>query len=82
MTIRYPQPVVLDELTRLERLAWSVTRGLGFVAFVIAVLFGIGLLSQPVMANPSFADRNDPVRLLADRFAEAPIAMGLTDRAH
>ena len=78
MSIRYSHPVVAGGLSRLERLAWNFTRGL-LRRVGHSGLLGIALLSQPVMANPTGVDRSDLVRLLADRYAEAPIATELTD---
>lgn len=80
MSITYAQPIVAENLSGLEYFAWKITRGMGFVALAISVLFGIALLSQPVMAEPAAVHRSELVELLGEKYAEVPIAIGLTDR--
>ena len=80
MSIGYPQTIVAGDLSRLERLTWTVTRALGLVAFAIALLFGIALLGRPVMASPADVRGNDSVDLLGDGYAEMPVAFGRADR--
>ena len=80
MSISYAQPIADEKLSGLEYLAWIITRGLGLVAMTIALLLGIALLSQPVMAEPADVHRSELIELLGKRYAEVPVAIGLTDK--
>ena len=79
MAIRYTKPTLAWDLSRTENLVKTVNRILGFVAVAILLLLGIGLLSQPVTADPADVPRGELVTLLGKRYAEVPVAIGLTD---
>ena len=42
--------ICASELPRLARIAWHTTHAVGLAASAIALLFGVALLSQPLIA--------------------------------
>ena len=79
MAVHYAKPTVAWDLSLTETLVRTVNRIIGLVAWAIVLLLGIGLLSQPVMADPADVPREELVNLLGKKYAEAPAAIGLAN---
>lgn len=55
-------------------------RRLGLIATAAAALLAVSLFGDPALADPNVLEHDDLVARLGDRYAEAPVAMGLTDK--
>ncbi len=75
MTISTVSPRPTWAPSRRERRArWAF-----FVVLSVLSIVGFALLSEAALADPADFPRHDLVKLLGDRYAEAPVAVGLTD---
>ncbi len=54
-------------------------RNTGLIA-AAAALMALSVFADPAMADPNVLERDDLVTRLGNRYAEAPVAMGLTDK--
>ncbi len=66
-----------DKMMLAESVVAAVTRVVGFAAMLFAAVFVLLMWAQPVWADDAM-QRGDLVRILTDRYAESPAAMGLT----
>ncbi len=87
MVTRFVQPNNVSDVTHHDANVFINDRVLPFVTvsilqvvvFAVLLLSGLVLLSTPSVAQPTDMPRGQLIELLGQRYAEAPVAIGLSD---
>ncbi len=87
MVTRFVQPNNVSDVTHHDANVFINDRVLPFVTvsilqvvvFAVLLLSGLVLLSTPSVAQPTDMPRGELVKFLGERYAEAPVAIGLSE---